>query len=61
MKFSLVSCWKQLPEQTSEGDVAREAFKVKDFTYDFSFWSFSKADVHYASQEQASYTFLSLY
>ena len=33
-----------------EGDLGRERYK--DFTFDYSYWSYSKADPHYASQEQ---------
>jgi kinesin family protein 16B len=33
-----------------EGDVCRE--KYKDFTFDFSYWSYDPKDSHFASQEQ---------
>lgn len=33
-----------------EGEAARE--KYKDFTFDFSYWSYDENDEHFASQEQ---------
>jgi len=33
-----------------DGEAARERFK--DFTFDYSYWSFEPKDSHFASQEQ---------
>ncbi|GAB1601251.1 kinesin-like protein KIF16B isoform X1 [Argonauta hians] len=41
----------KIPEMVSEGDCGREAMRVKEFTFDFSFWSSSKQDSSFASQE----------
>ncbi|XP_014781484.1 kinesin-like protein KIF16B isoform X1 [Octopus bimaculoides] len=40
----------KIPETVSEGDCGRESMRVKEFTFDFSFWSASKA-TNFASQD----------
>ncbi|XP_012936774.1 kinesin-like protein KIF16B [Aplysia californica] len=39
-------------EHGGEGDSARDHFKVREFTFDHSFWSVNEKDGHYATQTQ---------
>lgn len=41
----------KIPETALEGDCGRESMRVKEFTFDFSFWSAAKSDTNYACQE----------
>lgn len=42
----------QIPDHGGEGDSAREHLKVREFTFDHSFWSLDENDGHFASQEK---------
>uniref|UniRef100_A0A2C9JEX7 Kinesin motor domain-containing protein n=1 Tax=Biomphalaria glabrata TaxID=6526 RepID=A0A2C9JEX7_BIOGL len=41
----------KVSEHAAEGDVGRDALKVREFTFDHSFWSVNENDSHYVSQE----------
>ncbi|XP_071080558.1 kinesin-like protein KIF16B [Haliotis cracherodii] len=41
----------KMPESIGAGDSGREQMRVKDFTFDHSFWSANPGDQHYVSQE----------
>ncbi|BFZ12122.1 hypothetical protein BsWGS_15161 [Bradybaena similaris] len=42
----------KIPDHRGEGDSAREQLKVREFTFDHSFWSLDESDSHFVSQEQ---------
>ncbi|XP_052059373.1 kinesin-like protein KIF16B [Mytilus californianus] len=42
----------KIPERNAEGGHAKDAMRIKDFTYDFSFWSVDKNEPKYCSQKQ---------
>lgn len=42
----------QIPERNAEGGHGKDAMRIKDFTYDFSFWSVDKNEPKYCSQKQ---------
>lgn len=48
----LTYCHPQIPDHRGEGDSAREQLKVREFTFDHSFWSLDENDSHFVSQEQ---------
>ncbi|XP_046558058.1 LOW QUALITY PROTEIN: kinesin-like protein KIF16B [Haliotis rubra] len=41
----------KMPGSVGAGDTGREQMRVKDFTFDHSFWSANPEDKHYVSQE----------
>ncbi|XP_069117380.1 kinesin-like protein KIF16B isoform X2 [Argopecten irradians] len=43
---------RKVPETGGEGDHARENMRLKEFTFDHSFWSVLRSDSNYASQEE---------
>ncbi|XP_033734279.1 kinesin-like protein KIF16B isoform X1 [Pecten maximus] len=43
---------RKVPETGGEGDHARENMRLKEFTFDHSFWSVLRSDCNYASQEE---------
>ncbi|CAG2189115.1 KIF16B [Mytilus edulis] len=43
---------RQIPERNAEGGHGKDAMRIKDFTYDFSFWSVDKNEPKYCSQKQ---------
>ena len=44
-------------EQNLEGvsEATREAMRVKEFTFDFSFWTVDRQEARYCDQEQVLY------
>ncbi|KAJ8308445.1 hypothetical protein KUTeg_013319 [Tegillarca granosa] len=42
----------KVSDHATEGDVGREGMRLKEFTFDFSFWSVEKLDSKYVSQQQ---------
>lgn len=47
----------QIPEFGCEGDVAREATRTKEFSFNYIFWSVDQDDSNYCSQEKVNYKF----
>lgn len=45
----------QIPERNAEGGHGKDAMRIKDFTYDFSFWSVDKNEPKYCSQKQVCF------
>ncbi|CAG5127064.1 unnamed protein product, partial [Candidula unifasciata] len=41
-----------VPDHRGEGDSAREQLKIREFTFDHSFWSLDEDDSNFASQEK---------
>ncbi|KAH9509084.1 Kinesin-like protein kif16b [Bulinus truncatus] len=41
----------KVPDHGGEGDVGRDSLKVREFTFDHSFWSVDENDAHYVTQE----------
>ena len=42
----------KISERSREGDCGKGVMRIKDFTYDFSFWSVDKSEQKYCSQKQ---------
>lgn len=42
----------KISDRFQEGEHGKDAMRIKDFTYDFSFWSVDKSEQNYCSQKQ---------